>query len=83
MSTYNNPKTKWYYPCIIGGRVKKKPDFRFWGRMYYGGKGEKKSDFRFGLLNALALSLKLSKGFLFSCGWPPKVRAMSCFDMEM
>lgn len=79
MSTYNNPKTNGIHVLLLGEggkKKKKKPDFRFSGRMYYGGKGKKKKKkirFTFGLLNALALSLKLLKGFLFSCGWTTKV----------
>jgi hypothetical protein len=63
MSTYNNPKTNGIHVLLLGegGRKKKKK------------KKKKKSDFTFGLLNALALSLKLLKGFLFSCGWTTKV----------
>lgn len=47
MSTYNNPKTNGIHVLLLGEggkKKKKKPDFRFSGRMYYGGKGKKKKN---------------------------------------
>jgi hypothetical protein len=58
MSTYNNPKINGIHVLLLGeGGKKKKPDFRFSGRMYYGGKG-KINKIRFHIWPFKCLSLK-------------------------